>query len=573
MEHMVAHSPFVEAIGILLMAGICAVVVLNRLGFSPVLGYLAAGLVIGPGGFGWVEHSHLIRAVAEFGVVFLMFAIGLELSFERLRTLRADVFGLGGLQLIGTMAVVGGVTYLWTDNVTAALVVGSSLALSSTAVVLKVLSERSEIGTRVGRKAFAILLLQDLAVVPILLMVQILAGGDGTSSGGAFLALAEGMGLLVAATVLGRVLLRPLYRAVARTKSAELFVAVVILTVGGFAYVSEVSGFSLALGAFLAGLLVAETEFRRQVEMDVEPFKGLLLGLFFMAVGMGLDARFLMDNVWIILAIVLGIFALKGLVVFGLGLAFRLSLGESVWLALLLAQIGEFAFVTLGLAGTLQIMPQDTLQKLLAATGVSLAITPLLASAGARLQRVIDGAQTAQRAPALEESGEKLDGHVIIAGYGRVGQAVARLLDQQRISYVALDLNADRVSAAFQQGYPVFYGNAARPDVLKSAGVARATALVITLDDPQAAERTVQAVRGLAPHLPILARARDAEHCRALSRSGATGTVLEAMEGSLQLASRLLETLGTPSDVAAHTIATLRQEDYQQILDPSDKKS
>lgn len=566
METAVEQSRFIYDIGIFLMAAIAAVVALHRFGVSPVLGYLCAGLAIGPGGFGLMENSALVRAIAEFGVVFLMFAIGLELSFDRLRSMRVDVFGLGGMQVAMTMAVLAGLLYLWRGNAALALVAGGAFAVSSTAVVLQVLSERGEIGTRVGRKAFAVLLFQDIAVVPLLMLVQVLAGKEGSFGVSALLALGQGIAALLAAVLIGRLVLRPLYRVVAATGSRELFVAVVILTVGGFAVIAEEAGFSLALGAFLAGLLVTETEFRQQVEMDIEPFKGLLLGLFFMTVGMGLDAAYIAAHAKEIILLIIVIGLLKMAVLAPLALMFRLSFGEASWLATLLAQIGEFAFVILSLGAALGVLDREVAQIFLTATGVSLALTPLLAAVGARLQNRIDGGAARHAAPSLEETKSSLEGHVVLAGYGRVGRTIARMLDQHKIAYIALDLNPEQVGEAFRRGYPVYYGNASRPDTLKQANIARAAAFVVTIDNPAMAARTVAAVRELVPAVPILARAHDAEHCRRLARLGAAATVLEAMEGSLQLGGRVLEALGTPADVADQTIDALRREDYREMV-------
>jgi CPA2 family monovalent cation:H+ antiporter-2 len=547
---------------VFLLAAVLAVVTLHRLGWSPVVGYLIAGAVIGPFGLGLVKDDQTIRHLAEFGVIFLMFTIGLELSFERLKTMRRDVFGLGGAQVIITMlAVAAGVILLgkpWIVGV----VIGGALALSSTAVVLQLLIERDELASRVGRKAFSILLFQDLAVVPLLLMVSLLAGEAPSLGLTALLAVGEALVAIVLVLFLGRLVLRPLFRAVAATRSSELFTAVSFLTLFGIALIMEAVGLSMALGAFLAGLLLAETEYRQQIEMDIEPYKGLLLALFFMTVGMGLDWRFVVDNVVPVLLILGGVLVLKALLIAGLGYAFRLNWGESARLGLLLAQTGEFAFVILGLAVGYNLVESDLAQLLFVATGLSIAITPALMALGHPVERAICGRLVKAKAVTLEEAAEGLEGHVVIAGFGRVGRAVCRLLRRHKVPFVALDMDPHQVSEAFKRDLPVFFGNASRADILKSAGLKKALAVVITLDQPAAAGRAVQAIRNMNRDVAIFVRARDNAHGKELERLGATSSVAEATEGSLQLAGRVLEAVGTPADVVNQTIAEFRRDDY-----------
>lgn len=560
--HAVAGVMVLDDIMIFLVAAVAAVVTLHRLGWSPVVGYLIAGALIGPYGLGLVRDDKTIHHLAEFGVIFLMFTIGLELSFERLKAMRRDVFGLGGAQVIVTMLVIAGVVLVFSGNWILGVVIGGALALSSTAVVLQLLIERDELASKVGRKAFSILLFQDLAVVPLLLMVSLLAGDAPSIGLTAALAVGEALVAIALVLFLGRLLLRPLFRAVAATRSSELFTAASLLTLFGIALVMEAVGLSMALGAFLAGLLLAETEYRQQIEMDIEPYKGLLLALFFMTVGMGLDWRFVVDNVGSVLLFLGGILLLKAVLITGLGRVFGLNWGESARLGILLAQTGEFAFVILGLAVGYDLVEDGLVQLLFVATGFSIALTPAFMAVGHPLERAICGRLTQAKADTLEETARDLEGHVIIAGFGRVGRAVCRLLRRHKVSFVALDMDPHQVGEAFKRDLPVFFGNAARMDILKTARIDRALAVVVTLDQPAAAGRAVQAIRKLNPDVSIFVRARDTAHGKELEELGATGAVAEAIEGSLQLAGRVLESIGTPADVVNQTIAEFRRDDY-----------
>lgn len=561
-----AHGGLVlDQVMIFLIAAVSAVIVLHRLGWSPVVGYLIAGAIIGPFGLGLVEDDVTIRHLGELGVIFLMFTIGLELSFERLKAMRRDVFGLGGAQVALTLVLITMTAYAVGGNWVIGAVVGGALALSSTAVVLQLLVERDELASKVGRKAFAILLFQDLAVVPLLLMVSLLAGD--TLSFGLTAALAVGEALVAIALilVLGRVLLRPIFRAVAATRSSEVFTAASLLTLFGIALLMEAVGLSMALGAFLAGLLLAETEYRQQIEMDIEPYKGLLLALFFITVGMGLDWQFVIENLGSVALILISVVVLKSLLITVLGRLFSLNWGQSARLGLTLAQTGEFAFVILGLAVQLDLVTDGLAQLFFVATGISIAFTPAFMALGGPLERAICGRLIETKASTLEDTAKGLEGHVIIAGFGRVGQAVCRMLRRHKVPFVALDLDPHEVSRAFSRGLPVFFGNASRSEILKSAGLHKAAAVVITLDQPAAVGRAVQVIRRAEPDISIFVRSRDIAHGKELEQIGATSSVAEAIEGSLQLGGRVLEAIGTPSDVVNQTIAEFRADDYAAL--------
>ncbi|MCB1611518.1 MAG: monovalent cation:proton antiporter-2 (CPA2) family protein [Xanthomonadales bacterium] len=565
-----------EAMLFLIAAGII-VPLLHRWRVSPVLGYLLVGYLIGPYGLGlfagqwpWLAYLSIpeisgVRALAELGVVFLLFVIGLELSLGRLWALRRLVFGLGSLQVLVSALAIAAVAGLLGSSATAATLIGASLALSSTAIVMQLLAERRQLGTPLGRAAFSILLLQDLAVVPILFLVGVLGAQQG---GGVLLPLllALGKALLVMAAifVVGRMLLRPLMRLVARARSPEMFMAAILLIAIGSASLTAIAGLSMALGAFLAGLLLAETEFRHEIEVDIEPFKGLLLGLFFVSVGMGVDARLVASNLGAILATLLALVAAKALIIYLLARAFGLSRALALETGLLLGQAGEFAFVVLGLASQMTLLPSSDIQFLLIVVSLSMLLTPGLVALARRsvagmIRREPEHAQPEPMAL------DGIEGHVVIAGFGRVGQALARVLDSERLSYVALDLDAEHVARARAESLPVFYGDASRLDMLRRAHLATARALVVTMDSAQAAEHIVRAVRQFAPELPIYARARDRAHGRRLLQQGATEVTPETIEASLQLAARVLVSTGFSEDAAKQRIQIEREAELRRL--------
>ncbi len=569
--------PYLREAMIFLVAAGIVVPLLHRWRVSPVLGYLLVGYLIGPFGLGlyagewpWLAYLSIpeisgVQTLAELGVVFLLFVIGLELSLERLWALRRLVFGLGSLQVLVSAVIIGLVAGLLGSAASAATLIGASLALSSTAIVMQLLAERRQLGTPLGRAAFSILLLQDLAVVPILFLVGVLGAQQGN---GVLLPLllALGKALLVMAAIflVGRQLLRPLMRLVARTRSPEMFMAAILLIVIGSASLTAIAGLSMALGAFLAGLLLAETEFRHEIEVDIEPFKGLLLGLFFVSVGMGIDARVIVADLLAILAALLALITAKALIIYLLARAFGLSRALALETGLLLGQAGEFAFVVLGLASQMALLPAADIQFLLIVVGLSMLLTPGLAALARRWAEgmVRRRPEHGQPEPVALDG---IEGHVVIAGFGRVGQAMARVLDSERLSYVALDLDAEHVARARAELLPVFYGDASRLDMLRRAHLATARALVVTMDSAQAAEHIVRAVREFAPELPIYARARDRAHARRLLQQGATEVAPETIEASLQLAARVLVSTGFSADAAKQRIQIEREAELRRL--------
>jgi CPA2 family monovalent cation:H+ antiporter-2 len=533
---------------IILIAAIAIVYVFHRLKAGPVLGYLAAGVLIGPYALGLISHREAVATLGELGVVFLLFIVGLELSFRRLAALRTEVFGLGSAQVFLTAALVTLALLALGLGWKAALVIGFGVAMSSTAVVLQILGERGEMASRTGRTAFSILLLQDLAIIPLLAVVPLLGDASREETDWAVLGLAFGKAAAALAVILivGRYLLQPLFRAVAGMRRAELFFGITLLVVLGTAWATEAVGLSLTLGAFLAGLMLAETEFRHQIEVELRPFEGLLLGLFFVTIGMTIDLGFALRHWWQAALLLLGLVAIKAAVIVALCRLIGLPLPVAVRTGLLLAQASEFAFVLIAIATREKIVPAPVQQMVLAVASLSMAATPFLLLLGRALA---DRLETSARIglAALEQEHIDLRDHVVIAGFGRFGQMIARLLDANRQPYVGLDLNANRIGKLKQAGVPVSYGDAQRPEILWGVGIDRARAIVITAHDDAAGEvRLVRQLRERLPNLVIVARARDGLHANALKAAGATAAVEDALASSLHLAQSVMRNVGLP---------------------------
>ena len=557
---------FLADVLVFLVAAVVVVPIFQRLRSSLILGYLAAGLVIGPHVLGLVSNEAVTRALAELGVIFLLFTIGLELTIDRLRVIRRYIFGLGTAQVLVTGVIIGLLATAAAISTKNAVVIGGALALSSTAVVMQLLSERGEIGTQVGRVAFSILLLQDLAVVPLLAIVPVLGGaGDdiilvvGWTIIKAILAVA-------AIFAFGRLVLRPVFRVIAIGQSPEMFAAMTLMVLLGTSWATASLGLSLAIGGFIAGLLLGETEYRMQVAAEIAPFRGLLLGLFFMTVGLDLDLPLIVQKAGLVAGLVVSLILGKtGL----LALVARLSgqpWGTSIRLGLLLSQGGEFAFILFGLAARESLMPAAVADLLVGVVAISMALTPLLAWLGVKVQEHLDDREVAP-AEESESTISDIRNHVIIAGFGRVGQSIAKMLTAVDIPYVAVEFETTRVSEARGLGLPVFYGDASREEVQRALGAERARAAVVIMDNADTASRTVALLHRRYPTLDIFVRARDNRHRRALEEAGATGIVHETFEMSLQLGGAVLRRLGTPSDDIYDIIQKFRAEDYAPLTD------
>lgn len=568
-----------EVIVFLVAAGV-VVPLVHRLGVSPVLGFLTVGLAIGPHGLAkfvdilpWLQYAVIadldgVRALAELGVVFLLFMIGLELSLDRLWAMRRTVFGLGGAQVVVTGAVIVAIASMFDNTMPVALVLGAGFALSSTAIVMQVLAENRRLGTATGRTSFAILLFQDLAVLPVLFLVGVFAS---QSDGSVLLAFAWAMGQALFAVavilVIGRLVIRPLFRFVGSAASREMFIAFVLLVIIGTALATEHVGLSMALGAFLAGLLFAETEYRHEIEIDIEPFKGLLLGLFFISVGMSIDIAQVAAKPYWLIASVIGLFMLKGVIVYVLARLFGDPPSVALEAGLLLGQGGEFAFLVVGAAYAGGLMPYETAQFMLIVTGLTMIVTPLVASVARGLARRIEPRET--RAGHLDaDRPTGLVGHVIIVGYGRVGQMLGSILDAQEIPHVGLDVDANLVARFRNAGGSIFFADASRPDMLRKFGIDQSAALVITMDSPQVAERVVAAARRQWPDVAIYARARDVAHATRLVAQGANHVVPETIEASFKLGEMVLMGVGVPNH-AARLMVDARRDAEQAVVDES----
>ncbi len=570
------HVPHLREIILFLALSGILIPLLQRYRFSQSLGFLTAGVLFGPFGLGlftqeipWLQYLTFprveeVRVLADLGVVFLLFTIGLELSTERLWALRRWVFGAGLLQVSFTAALIGGIAYGFGNSWEAALILGLVFSLSSTAMVTQLLVERKEMGSPLGRASLAILLLQDLAVVPLLVLLNIL----GTREDGSFLAL---LGLALFKTtlamtgivLLGRLLLRPLFHHVSATRQPDTFMAVTMLATLGTASLTSAAGLSMGLGAFLAGLLLAETEYRHEVQVTIEPFKGLFMGLFFMSVGMGVNLRALLAAPVLIPLSVLGMFLVKAPVIAFLCSRFGLSPGRSVEAALLLGQGGEFGFIALGMAMSYDLLAPDVGQFMLLVIAFSMIATPLFAKVGRILGQRIDARRASQTTLPGEEAPAELEGHIVLAGFGRVGQLLGQLFEQQNIPHLAFERDAKVVAEMRAQRLPVYYGDASRPDLWRRVALERAQAVVITMDQAAPALHAVSAIRREYPDIKIYARARDEKHALILKQAGATAVIPETLESGLQLASFVLSGLGIPEEACTLVI---QQERERRIL-------
>jgi CPA2 family monovalent cation:H+ antiporter-2 len=570
----ISLEPYKDAVLFLVTAGV-VVPVFHRLRVSPVLGFLAAGVALGPHALGRLTASHpwlslftiddvkRIAHFAEFGVVFLLFMIGLELSWERLVTMRRLVFGLGALQVTVSTFFIGAGVWLLGESPASASVLGAVLALSSTAIVLPVLAERKRLNSAAGRASFAVLLFQDLAVAPLLVMVSILGTREGAGIGvGLLQAFLPAAVVLLVIVVLGRLILRPLFGYVAATRSTEVFVAACLLVVVAAGFATAASGMSMALGAFVAGILLAETEFRREVESTIEPFKGLLLGLFFVTVGASLNIGRLLDSAAVVLGLAAALIVGKAAVMLVLGRLYGLSAAASRESALVLGPCGEFSFVVVAAAVAENIVPSETGSLVLVTVTVTMLAIPLLASLAERAAHRVETAG----APDLEPPPDDHLARVLIVGYGRVGKLVGEMLTVHNVPYLAVDSDPRLVARERDQGQKTYFGDASRPEFLRRSGIAQARALVATMDDPAAVERVVAAAHAERPDLTIVARARDADHATRLYGLGATDAVPETIEASLQLSEALLVEIGLPMGLVIASVHEKRDE-FRKLLD------
>ena len=549
---------------IYLSAAVIAVPLSRSLGLGSIIGYLAAGIAIGPWGLGLVTNVQDILHFAEFGVVLMLFMVGLELEPKRLWSLRRPIFGWGSAQVLGCTAALFALALATGVPWSIALVAAMGLALSSTAIALQVMGERNLLPTSSGQAGFSILLFQDVAAIPILALLPLLGHASEANQG---LALADitweaiKIIVVIAGIVLGgRLALRPLFRWIAGSKTPEIFTAASLLLVVGIAALMQVVGLSMALGAFLAGVLLAESEYRRELETNIEPFKGLLLGLFFIAVGMGVDFGVLRQAPWQMAAIVVGFLAVKAIVIYTMTRRLQLPFQERPVLTLLLAQGGEFAFVVFQAAAGAQVLPAQTASLLIGAVAVSMLVSPLLLVA---IDRLLLPRYANCGVPVPEEISEPQDAPILIAGFGRYGQIIARLLLAQGLPCTVLDHDAEMIDAARRFGYRVFYGDATRLDLLRTAGAARAKVLVVAVDDVAQSLAIVDLARAQFPNLQIVARARDVTHWNKLRDRDVMLVQRELFESSLLSARSVLELLGQSAAMAEHASQRFRQHNLE----------
>lgn len=553
----------------LLLASVLFVPLFKRTGLGTVLGYLAVGMLIGPYGVKLVRDPDNLLHTAELGVVLLLFVIGLELKPSRLWALRKSVFGLGAMQLFGVAAALAAAGLYTGLSLSAAALVGIILALSSTAFVLPTLAERRELSTRYGREAFAILLFQDLSVIPLLALIPLFGTGKPT----ALTHPAVGLGLLVAVVVVGRPLLDLLFRHVARVNSREMFTAAALVTVLGLALLMQAGGLSMSLGAFIAGVLLADSEFRHELEASIAPFQGLLLGLFFMAVGMSTNLTLLVKFPWQILGLTAGLVMIKVLVLYGLRrLVGGPKLGSRM-LALALAQGGEFAFVLFDAAQSFKVLGEVQADKLTLVVALSMAVSPLLLMFGDWLAR----REAGRRPPKAYDQMPSEASDVVIAGFGRVGQVVGRLLLARGIRFTALDADAGQVETVRKFGFKVFYGDAAHLDLLHAAQVGEAKVFVLAIDDVEASLRTAELVKKHFPDVQIVARARNRFHASRLMDMGIERQIREALPSSLEMARWTLELLHEPPALVDQMVTRFARHDAevlarQQAIDHDEGK-
>ncbi|KRC25531.1 glutathione-regulated potassium-efflux system protein KefC [Acidovorax sp. Root219] len=555
------HAPTWLTYGFLyLTAAVLAVPIAKALGLGAIIGYLAAGIAIGPWGLALVSNVQDILHFAEFGVVLMLFLVGLELQPSRLWALRRPIFGMGSAQVLGCAAVLFVLASLvglpWRVGLVGAL----GLALSSTAIALQSLAERNLMRTSSGQAGFSILLFQDVAAIPILALLPLLgaAAGAGTSHspGEVALEVAKIVGVIAAIILGGRLLLRPVLRWIAKSKTPEVFTAAALLLVVGIAMLMVMVGLSMALGAFLAGVLLADSEYRRELEADIEPFKGLLLGLFFIAVGMSIDFGVLMRSPWLMAGILFGFLACKAVVIYALARAVNIPYQERPVFTLLLAQGGEFAFVVFQAAAGAQVFPAETASLLIGAVALSMLLSPLLLVV---LDRVLLRRYAHVKAPEADEISEPQEAPIVIAGFGRYGQIVARVMLMQGIRTTVLDHSVEMLEVARTFGYRVHYGDATRLDLLRIAGAGQARILVIAVDDPEQSVKIAVLARKHFPHLQVVARARDLTHWNNLRDAGVTLVQRELFESSMHSARTVLELMGLPPEEASEMTRRFRE--------------
>jgi CPA2 family monovalent cation:H+ antiporter-2 len=528
----------------LLLAAVIIVALFKKFHLSPVLGYFVAGALIGEHGWFHLLNSKDIEVFGELGIILLLFAIGLEMTFDRLKAMQVYIFGLGGLQVCITAGLITFALSYYVD-IKAATIIAIGLALSSTAIVLQVLLEQKRQSTQIGRVSIAVLLMQDFAVVPILVLIPLLVSSTTTSLGAAMgSALTKGLLAFGVIFLVGRLLLRPMFDIIKPSfKSNDLFVASTLLVVLASAILTQKMGLSPGLGAFVAGLLVAETEYHLQAEESIAPFKGLLLGLFFMSVGMSFNIDFMVRRINDILLISALIIVVKFVIIYLLCRVFKLSKGHSIHAGLLLSQVGEFSFILFALASEKNIISNHVGNLLMIAITITMALTPLLSMIGSMISDYFGQKERMSYDDISTETGF-IEKHVIVIGFGRVGKMVGKVLEAEKINYIAIDSNSNHVIHERKEGFPLYFGKGEDTKLLESVGIGQAKSIIITIDNEEAVRKCTKVIRKYTDHTPIIARARDFTNEKVLLRTGVTTLVPETYETGLQMAGAVLKSVG-----------------------------
>jgi len=546
---------------ILLATAVVIVAIFRKLKVSPILGYLFAGAIIGPGGIAIIKDVNGTSAIAEFGVVFLLFIIGLELSWERLKIVRKQAFALGLLQVLVTTVVIATILHRFDFSTPTAIIIAGGLSLSSTAFVMQLLGEYNQKNAQIGRVTLAVLLIQDLAVVPLLVLIPALANPQASVGMEILTVILKAIAALSLIAILGHFLLRPLYRIIASLQNPEIFSALTLFLILGTSWLTYITGLSLALGAFMAGLLMAETEYRHQIEADVMPYKGLLLGLFFMSIGMSVDLQVILQQFPLIIYSAIALMLIKACIIIILCKILGFNNSISLQSGLILSQGGEFTFILFNLAADHKFMERDFSQLLMIIVTVSMALTPFAAGLGRFAASKLEKRRRRKAEDSIEEIID-ITNHVIILGFGRVGQTIAKLLSAKNINYIALDMQISTVAQAKKNGMPVYYGDSTRRKVLHAIGVERAIAAIVTINEPIAAENAVRTVREYSSTIPIVARGLDIKRVQSLEAAGANIAISEMFETSLQLGGALLKSIGTNDQEIMRIIEVFRDKDY-----------
>ncbi len=554
---------------ILLSAAVFIVIAFWKMRISPVLGYFVAGAVISSHGLNLMHAPGVVDNFAEFGVVFLLFVIGLELTFERLIAMRIHVFGFGSLQVIVTTVSIWGLARAFGIDSNTAVVIGGALALSSTAIVLQVLQEKGYQATQVGRLSIAILLLQDFAVVPLIVLLPLLAeNSDKSLIEPLIYALVKAAIALVLIFITGRLLLRPLFAVIAAMKNSEIFMATTLLIVLGAAFITEKFNLSMALGAFVSGLLVAETEYRYEVEQTILPFKDLFLGLFFMTVGMSIDIKLLLSQLPLIILLSVSLIALKASIIYVLCRFFGFQVASAIQAGLLLSQGGEFAFILFGLAGELNVLPSNIAQTLMMLTTVTMAFTPLLSNLGDWIANILsDEKKITLDNEELIMDTQDLDNHVIVAGFGKTGRMVTKMLTTEHLSYVIIDIQSQVVREGKNEGFPIYLGDVTKLETLQSIGIERAQTLIISIRNEVTIKKIVSLAAAKFQNLNIIIRLPDLSNSEVYKNLGVSKIVPETFEVGLQLGAAALSLSGMGENTITSLKRRFRKGNYAVLQD------